>query len=221
MSDIIPFATGDSGDPYWSYVSLLIQPTSTIIEDLSPQGLTLTAHGDADNIPRGVVDPSSPTGYSIYFPSATSSTDGYISAGVGSQSALPGDFTIEFMLRGGSSGSRSIIGATGWGIGTSTGVTQFNTMATSPAGTLVWDTVSWNHVVHTHVGAREMTFVNGVAASAGIVGNGLGGAGNELIIGGVNAASDYYRQGHLAFLRVTKAARYKPDLSALVPVPTS
>ncbi len=222
MSDIIPFATGDTSDPYWSDVSLLIQPTSTIIEDLSPQGLTLTAHGDADNIPRGVVDPSSPTGYSIYFPSATSSTDGYIGAGVGIQATLGSASTLEFLFRSGSTASRGIVGAIGWNVGYTTGLRGLNNFTVNPPiGTLTIDGVTWNWVVIQRNGGRVTTWINGTVVDAGSNNGGpVGGSGNELFIG--RDGGTYYLQGHIALMRITQATRYKPDYYAnVLPFPTS
>ncbi len=220
MSDIIPFATGDSGDPFWSDVQLLIQPTDLTIADLSPAGLTLTANGGADNIPRVIADASAPTGYSLYFPSATSATDGYISAGTGSQAAAPGDHTIECIIRGSSSGDRGILGAVGWGLGTSTGVTGTNLLTTNPAGTLTWDTTTWNYIVYQNCSARDALWINGVQYSAGTAGSGLGGSSNELFVGRHPGATQY-RQGHIAALRWTKAARYAPESSFSEAFPTS
>jgi hypothetical protein len=201
--------TAVSTDPYFMYVPLLLNTTSTngqqnnTFLDSSSNAFTITRNGTPT---QGAFTPYQPSGYwSGYFDGATA----YLS--LASNAAFgfgTNDFTVEFWIY-------PLVAANTWSIyhGAVTNAFIINTNASNQVvarsygvadlltSSSAISTNSWTHVAITRSGTTLTIWLNGV--SAGTVSNSTNFATTALYVGRADSGSTYVN-GYISNLRTVK-----------------
>jgi len=226
-------------DPYFMYVPLLLNTTSTngqqnnTFLDSSTNNFTITRNGTPT---QGSFTPYQPSGYwSGYF---NGSTDYLNTPSSASLSFGTSSFTMEMWVYSGANGTGTRLGGNGtggswsannWVIATSTpgNVNKFclgvnNTSSDLLASTSTFNNNQWMHVAITRSGSSWALFVNGVRESTATNSASLdGGVSKPINLGFSNLSGDSYWAGYISNFRVVIGSAVYSPASTTITVPTT
>jgi hypothetical protein len=230
-------------DPYFMYVPLLLNTTSTNAQQNNTfldsgtanggVGFPITRNGTPT---QGSFTPYQPSGYwSGYF---NGSTDYLNTPSSASLSFGTSSFTMEMWVYSGANGTGTRLGGNGtggswsannWVIATSTpgNVNKFclgvnNTSSDLLASTSTFNNNQWMHVAITRSGSSWALFVNGVRESTATNSASLdGGVSKPINLGFSNLSGDSYWAGYISNFRVVIGSAVYSPASTTITVPTS